>query len=73
MSLSEAEMNTLLVDVGVIKADNKKILDQVTQTNGRVTELEQWKNKAIGALIAVSIISGTGLIAFIIEVFRGKQ
>lgn len=32
------------------------ILIQTTKTNGRVTGLEDWKNKVIGALIMTNII-----------------
>ena len=33
-----------------------KIASQTTKTNGRVTKLEAWKNKAWGALIITEII-----------------
>jgi len=36
--------------------DHSNILTQTTKTNGRVTSLEDWKNKVIGALIMTNII-----------------
>jgi len=33
-----------------------KIESQTTKTNGRVTKLEAWKNKVLGALIITEII-----------------
>lgn len=35
----------------------EKILEQTTLTNGRVNDLESWKDKIQGALIPISIIS----------------
>lgn len=72
MSLSEAEMNTLMTDVATIKETNRQILKQTTETNGRVTELENWKNQAIGGFIVLSFISGTGLVLYILDLLKGK-
>jgi|CXWL01.1.fsa_nt_gi nitrate reductase NapE component len=72
MSLNEVEMNTLIANVATIMADNKQILKQTTETNGRVTDLEQWKNKAIGAIIALSFVSGTGLVAWIFQLVKAN-
>ena len=45
-----------------------QILTQTTLTNGRVTSLEGWRNKAIGAWFVVSLIGPiiTGLVVGLI-------
>ncbi len=41
-----------------------RILEQTTKTNGRVDQLESWRDKVQGALIPVAVLSPvlTGLI-----------
>jgi hypothetical protein len=65
--MPELDNNALLERLeGVTKLINEKfehnaeqhndILTQTKKTNGRVTDLESWKNKVIGALVMTNII-----------------
>jgi len=65
--MSEVDNNVLVERLeGITKLINEKftenekshtaILSQTTRTNGRVTTLEDWKNKVIGALIMTNLI-----------------
>lgn len=38
--------------------DNKAILEQTSKTNGRVTKLEEWKNRIVGALVVIGVVIG---------------
>lgn len=38
--------------------DIKAILTQTTNTNGRVTKLEAWKNRIVGAILVIGAIIG---------------
>lgn len=44
-----------------------KILIQVEKTNGRVNEIESWKDKMTGAMIAVSFIATSSVLGLIIK------
>lgn len=45
---------------------HERVLEQVTKTNGRVSALESWKNKAIGALVALGAI-GSAQVAVLLK------
>jgi len=57
---------TAIIEHRLRDLDNKLalILAQTTKTNGRVDQLESWKDKVQGALIPVAVLSPvlTGLI-----------
>lgn len=76
--------NNVLVErlEGVTKLINEKftenekghnaILAQTCKTNGRVTNLEDWKNKIIGALIMMNLIV-LPVVFIAIQNFFGKK
>ena len=54
--MSESEIAVILNELKHIKADTQDIKRHVEKTNGRVTELEKWKNRLAGMWIATVVI-----------------
>jgi len=52
--------------------DHKAILEQTCKTNGRVTNLEVWKNRVMGALVITNCILVPVLLMFIAEYIKRK-
>lgn len=65
-------MNDLLQKVSRIDTHQTLILEQTTKTNGRLTAIEKWINKAQGAGIIVALIFGSGLAVYVIDALRHR-
>ena len=52
--------------------DHSTIIGQTTKTNGRVTSLEVFKNRMIGALIVLNLVFGA-FITYVLTVLRNVK
>ena len=50
------------------KEDHETIIVQTTKTNGKVSELEKWKNNMTGALIILNVVVWPLVLLFITKV-----